>query len=669
MSKKKNPLVFLDVSIDADPAKRIVVELFAHIVPKTAENFRALCTGEKGVGISTGKPLHYKGSTFHRIIKGFMAQGGDFSKGNGTGGESIYGGKFADENFKLVHNEPGLLSMANGGPNTNGSQFFIIFKPQSHLDGKHVVFGKVVQGMDVVKRLEQLGTSDGKPTGLAKIVNCGETSETKTNDAVRKEKGTKKKLGKVLSPDHSSDKGRSKRSLRGTREKRKRRYSSSDTYSSDSDTDSCSSYSDSDSGSDSDSDSFESHSSSSDDGKRRKGRKLIKRDKHPRGRKKKVEQRKKRKGGYNKRLRRKSKWSSDSSSDSESGSSDTESGSFSSSSSGSSDNKKSPHRIRAHRSNKLSQSKNKQPQNLVSEKQSSPLNEKESIIDQPNDNEIKKAEGNSSDEEGEFPQKNDGLRSNGHDADTISDKTAKRDASDNLDRPRSPTLRVKIREKRSPSKSPTRSRRRSPSHRAPEPSNSKQGRNLSRSPSPSGKPKRVKKGRGFTERYAFARRYRTPSPQRSPPRFNHYGGRTTQEYRYSNYRGYSGRSPLRRNQTLSRGRSPPRYRGRRSRSRSRSRSPGGYRDRGRNLSRSPIQSPSPRDKRPAISEGLRARLGASSDDRRHPTERGSRSRTHSRDSSKSSDAAPRKLSSKVASESPSRSRSSSPSGQKGLVAY
>ncbi|KHG26228.1 Peptidyl-prolyl cis-trans isomerase D [Gossypium arboreum] len=146
MSKKKNPMVFFDVSIGGDLVERIIIELFADVVPKTAENFRALCTGEKGIGKSTGKPLHYKGTFLHRIIKGFMAQGGDFSKGNGmlahssaskfcTGGESIYGGKFADENFKLTHDGPGILSMANSGPNTNGSQFFITFKGQPHLDG------------------------------------------------------------------------------------------------------------------------------------------------------------------------------------------------------------------------------------------------------------------------------------------------------------------------------------------------------------------------------------------------------------------------------------------------------------------------------------------------------------------------------------------------------
>mmetsp|Transcript_16223 Transcript_16223/g.14155 ORF Transcript_16223/g.14155 Transcript_16223/m.14155 type:complete len:148 (+) Transcript_16223:56-499(+) len=140
--------VFFDVSIGGAHAGRITFGLYAD-TPKTSENFRCLCTGEKGVGRS-GKPLHYKGSTFHRVISQFMAQGGDFTRGNGTGGESIYGEKFADENFNHKHNKPGLLSMANAGPGTNGSQFFITFVETPHLNGAHVVYGEVIDGMDVV---------------------------------------------------------------------------------------------------------------------------------------------------------------------------------------------------------------------------------------------------------------------------------------------------------------------------------------------------------------------------------------------------------------------------------------------------------------------------------------------------------------------------------------
>ena len=135
---------------------RVEFELFDSVVPLTAANFRSLCTGDKG------KDLCYKGSKFHRIINDFMAQGGDFTRGDGTGGRSIYGNKFNDENFKIKHDQPGLLSMANAGPNTNGSQFFLTFIPCPWLDGKHTVFGKVVNGKEVLTKLNSIGSSSGK---------------------------------------------------------------------------------------------------------------------------------------------------------------------------------------------------------------------------------------------------------------------------------------------------------------------------------------------------------------------------------------------------------------------------------------------------------------------------------------------------------------------------
>ncbi|KAI8467844.1 MAG: cyclophilin [Monoraphidium minutum] len=170
-----NPVVYFDVEADGAPLGRIEMTLRADVVPKTAENFRCLCTGEKGVGKS-GKPLHFKGSTFHRVITDFMCQGGDFTAGNGTGGESIYGSKFADENFTLKHTGPGVLSMANAGPNTNGSQFFLCTVKTAWLDGKHVVFGNVKDdaSLAVVRKVEAYGSSSGRTSKRIVIADCGQ---------------------------------------------------------------------------------------------------------------------------------------------------------------------------------------------------------------------------------------------------------------------------------------------------------------------------------------------------------------------------------------------------------------------------------------------------------------------------------------------------------------
>ncbi|WPL16164.1 Peptidyl-prolyl cis-trans isomerase A [Thiorhodovibrio winogradskyi] len=163
-----NPKVAMDVSIGGEPAGTIAFELFADTVPKTAENFRALCTGQKG------EDLSYAGSPFHRIIPGFMIQGGDFTRGNGSGGKSIYGRKFDDENFKLKHSKPGLLSMANSGRDSNGSQFFITVAPTSWLDGRHVVFGEVISGMEVVEKMEATGSRRGATSAPVVLESCRE---------------------------------------------------------------------------------------------------------------------------------------------------------------------------------------------------------------------------------------------------------------------------------------------------------------------------------------------------------------------------------------------------------------------------------------------------------------------------------------------------------------
>jgi len=183
---EQRPRVYFDISIGGEEVGRVVFELFKDVVPKTVENFRSLCVGFTN---DAGKTLHYKGSIFHRIIKDFMVQGGDFTNFNGTGGESIYGNKFEDENFKFKHDQPFLLSMANAGPGTNGSQFFITTVPTPHLDNKHVVFGRVLKGEDVVQLLENTQKDGEKPVKECKIDNCGELAPGE-DDGVNMDDGT-----------------------------------------------------------------------------------------------------------------------------------------------------------------------------------------------------------------------------------------------------------------------------------------------------------------------------------------------------------------------------------------------------------------------------------------------------------------------------------------------
>lgn len=205
---KVNPRVFFDIEVGGLPLGRVVFELYADVCPKTAENFRALCTGEMGIGLSTNKPLCYKGIVFHRVVKNFMIQGGDFTVGNGTGGESIYGGTFKDENFTYKHTKPFLLSMANRGKDTNGSQFFITTQPAPHLDNIHVVFGEVVSGQEIVSHIEGLPVDRmSRPLQDAKVVSCGELELKSKHKSKKKEKSKS-----VSESDSDSEKSKKKKS-------------------------------------------------------------------------------------------------------------------------------------------------------------------------------------------------------------------------------------------------------------------------------------------------------------------------------------------------------------------------------------------------------------------------------------------------------------------------
>jgi len=194
---------FFDIAIDAKPVGRLVFELYDQDCPKTVENFRALCTGEKGFSRTAGTPLHFKGCKFHRIIKNFMLQSGDFTRGDGTGGESIYGKRFEDENFVHKHKTKGVLAMANAGANTNGSQFYIVTAANGtpHLDGKHVVFGKVISGMHLIDILDNVKTdSNDKPFSTVEIEHCGELVKKKKTNQSKKRKLLLKKAKKELCP-------------------------------------------------------------------------------------------------------------------------------------------------------------------------------------------------------------------------------------------------------------------------------------------------------------------------------------------------------------------------------------------------------------------------------------------------------------------------------------
>ncbi|CAL5091095.1 unnamed protein product [Urochloa decumbens] len=649
MPKNKNPHVFMDISIGGGSAERITFELFANVVPKTAENFRALCTGERGLGASTQKPLYYKGTNFHRIVKGFVAQGGDFSTGDGRGGESIYGGKFPDENFRLMHDQPGLLSMANAGPDTNGSQFFITFKPLSHLNGKHVVFGKVVSGIALLKKLEAAGGGDGKPSRQVKIVDCGEVSNINSQDQLQGEK--EKKLRRADGNSNAEGRIKSKKTSSDDKQRKKRKHYSSESYSSDtSDSRSCSS----ESGSESESYSSSSLDTSSSSDHRRKRRKGSKKDKRkPTKRKGKHTKSKKKSRGSKQRSRRSRSSSDDSiSSKTDSSSSDSESGS--------------------HRAKRPSRKDKESTKKTISEKGRTfedvdKGKQMVAAVHRPHDESklSNKDENGADDRSGNYnsEDRNDPGASSMIDpiqADVNLTKAGSADGNSVAD-----TAEAGM------------STERHPQSNEPVATN---GKDLAVGSADNGQPQRIRKGRGFTQKYGYARRYRTPSPERPPVRPRYDGGRDDRWNSFNRYGRngpYSRRSPVRRYHGSPRASSPSRY-PRRDRSRSRSRSPVRRRDRGGYRRPSPGRSRSPAEqtRRDVSNRPPRSGYGGGGPDHRGsspPVNRGrSRSRSKSRDPSRSRspEAAPAKReSSRYNRRRSSSSRSSSPDGNKGLVSY
>ncbi|CAN6209477.1 unnamed protein product [Urochloa humidicola] len=655
MPKNKNPHVFMDISIGGGSAERITFELFTNVVPKTAENFRALCTGERGLGASTQKPLYYKGTSIHRIVEGFVAQGGDFSRGDGRGGESIYGGKFPDENFRLMHDQPGVLSMANAGPDANGSQFFITFKPLPQLDGKHVVFGKVVSGIALLKKLEAVGGKDGIPTRQVKIVDCGEVSNINSQDQLQAEK--EKKLRRAEGNSNAEGRIKSKKSSSDDKHRKKRKHYSSDSYSSD--TSDSRSYS-SDSGSESESYSSSSLDTSSSSDHRRKRRKGSKKDKRkPTKRKGKHTKSKKKSRGSKRRFRRSRSSGDDSTSSKtdDSSSSDSESG--------------------GHRAKRSLQKDKESTKKIISEKGRTfeDVDKGKQMVaavhglhdgSKPSN----KDENGADDRSGNYnsEDRNDPGVSSMIDpiqADVNLTKAGSADGNSGADTAEAGMSRTGT-ERHPPSNEPV----------------ATNGKNVAAGSADNGQPQRIRKGRGFTQKYGYARRYRTPSPERPPVRPRYDGGRDDRWNNFNRYGRngpYSRRSPVRRYHGSPRASSPSRY-PRRDRSRSRSRSPVRSRDRGGYRRPSPrrsrSRSPAEQTRRDTNNRPPRSGYGGGAPDHRGsspPVNRGrSRSRSKSRDPSRSRspEAAPAKReNSRYNRRRSSSSRSSSPDGNKGLVSY